>query len=438
LAGPQTSRTWRLAAGALLLLALAGVLRLAWSVPPTPPAGRPNLLLVIGDDHGWRDFGFMGSRHARTPHLDRLAAEGTVFRVGYSTASVCRPALLSLLTGLDPAQYAGRLRELERAAGRALAAGDVIRDVETLPRVLGRHGYATFQAGKHFEGSALQAGFDAGMMQGPRDDDEILARHTLEPVFRFLEAPRHGPFFLWFAPKLPHVPHDPPQRFLDAYADAALPPGTLRYYANVTRFDAALGELLARLDALGLREDTLVVYVADNGWLPGPVEGPYLWSLGRPRGKQSLHEAGFRTPLVFRWPGRIPAGAVRDELVSTLDLFPTLLAYAGVESPPGRLGHSLRPLLEGRGGAVREVLVGHAETVRADTPDGRQLGSGAPVPGGHFVRTPRWHLLAWAEREAELYDVQEDPDEQHDVAAEHPDVVHALERHIRDWESRAR
>ena len=403
------------------------------------PATPPNLVLVIGDDHGWRDFGFAGSPHAQTPHLDRLAAEGTVFRLGYSTASVCRPSLLSLLTGLDPSQFARRVRGLEREAGRPLAAADVIRQVVTLPRALAGEGYQSFQAGKFFEGGYADAGFGSGMRGRARNDkalarnDEVLARRTLEPVFDFLARQRDAPFFLWFAPKLPHVPHDPPPRFRAVYAGVDLPPGTLLYYANVTRFDAAVGALLERLDALGLRERTLVVYVVDNGWLPGPVEGPYLWSLGRPRGKNSLYEGGFRTPVVLRWPGRVPAGAVRDELVSTLDLFPTLLDYAGAPPVPGRLGRSLRPLLEGRSAGWRDALVGYQKTVRADTPEGVQIGDGRPVAGGHFVRTPRWHLLDWEEREAELYDVAADPDERHDLAPRHPEVVEALRLRIRDW-----
>jgi arylsulfatase A-like enzyme len=399
------------------------------------PDARPNLVLVIGDDHGWRDFGFAGSPYARTPRLDRLAAEGTVFPLGYTTASVCRPSLLSLLTGLDPSQFARRVQRLEREARRPLAAGDVIRGVVTLPRALAAVDYASFQAGKFFEGGYADAGFSAGMMTSPRDDDEVLARRTLQPVFDFLERRRDGPFFLWFAPKLPHVPHDPPQRFRDVYADVALPAGTLLYYANVTRFDAAVGELLDRLDALGLRERTLVVYLADNGWLGGPVEGPYLWSLGRPRGKDSLYDGGFRTPLVLCWPGHVPAGAVREELVSSLDVFPTLLDYAGAPPVSGLLGRSLRPLLEGRAAEWRDALVGYQQTVRADTPEGVRIGDGRPVPGGHFVRTRRWHLLDWDQRKAELYDVAADPDEQHDLAARHPEVVEQLRRRIRKWQS---
>jgi arylsulfatase A-like enzyme len=399
------------------------------------PTSPPNLVLVIGDDHGWRDFGFAGSPYAQTPHLDRLAAEGTVFRLGYTTASVCRPSLLSLLTGLDPSQFARRVRRLQREAGRPLAAAEVIRGVVTLPRALADEGYASFQAGKFFEGGYADAGFTGGMRAGPGDDDEILARRTLEPVFDFLERRRDAPFFLWFAPKLPHVPHDPPARFVEAYAGADLPEGSLLYYANVTRFDAAVGALLERLDGLGLRERTLVVYAVDNGWLPGPVEGPYLWSLGLPRGKNSLHEGGFRTPILLRWPGRIPAGAVRDELVSTLDLYPTLLDYAGAPPVPRRLGRSLRPLLEGRSAGWRDALVGYQMTVRSDTPEGVRIGDGRPVAGGHFVRTARWHLLDWDEREAELYDVAADPEEQRDLAPRHPEVVEELRRRIRAWES---
>jgi uncharacterized sulfatase len=400
---------------------------------PTPP----NLVLVIGDDQHWSDFGFMGSPRAQTPQLDRLAAEGTVFRTGYTAASVCRPSLLALLTGLEPDRYAEHVRRLEQRAGRRLSAGEVIRQVETLPRRLRERGYVSFQAGKHFEGSAVDAGFDAGMIRSPGDDDEILARKTLEPVFRFLEQHREEPFFLWFAPKLPHVPHDPPQRFLDLYRDRELPPRTLRYYANVTRLDAAVGALLERLDALGLGDRTLVAFLSDNGWVPGAEPGPYLWSLGGPKGKSSLYDAGLRTPIVVRGPG-VQAGAVRDELVSAFDLFPTFLDYAGAGPVKGRPGRSLRPLLEGRAGAAREALVVSMQRIRADTADGRVLGKGPLVPGGVSVRTRRWHLLDYWQREPELYDVVADPEETRNLAAERPDVVARLRRHVRDERSPSR
>ena len=194
------------------------------ALPACTPSPPPNLVLILADDLGYRDLGFMGSEVARTPHLDRLAAEGTVFSVGYSTASVCRPALRTLLTGLHPVQYQIREQWLAEQGIPSSPAAPVIRSMATLPRLLAARGYASFQAGKHFEGPYAAAGFSEGMNPvGGRvgfDAGVRLVRETVEPVYDFLERQRETPFFLWFAPMIPHVPHDPPREFRLAYRDA--------------------------------------------------------------------------------------------------------------------------------------------------------------------------------------------------------------------------
>jgi uncharacterized sulfatase len=145
----------------------------------------------------------------------------------------------------------------------------------------------------------------------------------MAPLEAFLDQTHGQPFFLWVAPLLPHVPYDAPPDLARPYAHTGLPPEEERYLANVSWLDAVIGAVVATLERRGLRDDTLIVYLSDNGKeaaVPGAGSG---------RGKGTLHELGFRTPLVLSWPERIPAGVVRDDLVSTLDVAPTLLDFAG-------------------------------------------------------------------------------------------------------------
>jgi uncharacterized sulfatase len=417
------------------LLVLAAILPLLACSEPTE---RPNLVLIIGDDQGWSDFGFMGSPLVRTPSLDRLAAEGTVFTHGFNTASICRPSLRSLLTGLHPHQWHTRLVRL-REAGPLRADPDRIRDFVTLPRLLGERGYASFEGGKFWESDHVIAGFTHGM-QKPGDDPahggvgRYIGREPMTPLHDFIGEHREKPFFIWFAPQLPHYPHDPPPRYQEAYQDLELTPSALLYYANITRLDEVVGELLAHLEEAGLRDRTLVVFLSDNGWDQQP---DYLRSgiPDGPRGKKTVYELGIRTPIVFSWPGVIPEGVRRDELVSTVDLFPTLLDYAGVPTPASRPGHSLQPLLEGSDEWTREVVIGRTFQVRlppelrAADPTGPALSRSAS-----FLRTAAWRCVWYEDLDrVELYDVEADPRETRNLAASQPQLVARFREQILQW-----
>jgi uncharacterized sulfatase len=324
-------------------------------------AERPNIVLVIADDQAWNDFGFMGSAYARTPNIDRLAAEGTLFTHGFNTASVCRPSLRTLLTGLHPHQWRHRAIEL-RNRGIVAPDAELIRHFATLPRILAERGYASFEGGKFWEADHLSAGFTHGM-QAPGDDPSwggqgrYLGREPMTPLYDFIDENRASPFFIWFAPMLPHYPHDPPRSIVSTFDDTSVSPTARLYYANIVRLDDLVGELLERLDATGLRERTLVVLLADNGWDQTPDHLRAGIEDG-PRGKKTIYEIGFRTPIILHWPGRIRGGERRGELVSTVDVFPTLLDYAGASAPPDRPGHSLRPLLEGGAAWPRKSVIG--------------------------------------------------------------------------------
>ena len=425
---PMRTRLGRasLALGTGLCLALGLACGGSESTPDSATARPPNLVLLIGDDHGFRDFGFMGREEIRTPHLDRLASEGVVFPKGYSTSSLCRPALRTLLTGLQPIQY-GRAELEVRAQTQDLNPERVVEAIDTLPRLLGEHGYASFQAGKYAEGHFAAAGFDDGMVEefGSRGlrDASRLVRETVDPVLDFVTEHADQPFFLWFAPKLPHMPHNPPARLVELYADGAVPKAEVRYAASITWFDEGVGQLLEHLEANGLREHTLVVYLSDNGWDTSPAEAPEHFTLGGPQGKKSLYELGFRTPIVLSQPGTLAPARI-DALVSSVDVFPTLLDYAGIATPAGRTGHSLRTLVEG-GDGPRTTLVGWTHAIRNSPPP--------RITGGYFWRSDRWHFLQPQGLPVELYDVVADPFEQHDRSRDHAEVVAEATRAIRAW-----
>ncbi len=387
--------------------------------PPTPP----HIVLLIGDDQGYRDFGFMGSPIVQTPNLDRLASEGLLLRNGYSTSSRCRPALRTLLSGLEPLRYHVREAEIrEDLASRGLegSAGQVVRQLATLPRLLGASGYASFQAGKYWEGRFEDGGFDAGMSRGHPHDGRGLVREGLQPVLDFLDGLDGEPFFLWFAPLLPHLPHDPPARLLERYPDS-LDARLRAYYASASWLDEGIGELLAALEARGLRENTLIVFLVDNGWQARAGR-----RMDGPKGKGSLHELGFRTPVLLHGPGRIEP-ARRDALVSLVDLPPTILDYAGLEVPDDWPGRSLRPLAEGRVARVREQVAGHMLALR------RQPGRRESPPSGAFLRRGRWRYLLYSDGGEALYDLASDPDEELDLAPRRPELCAELRGRLLRW-----
>lgn len=411
--------------GALAILGALAFPDIAASAAPA--AGRdalPNIVLIIGDDVGWTDFGFMGSKVVQTPHLDRLADSGTVFTHAFAPDSLCGPVQRSLLTGLFPQTVA---RQLARAS-KPRQPVPALRDVfETLPERLGTRGYASFQGGKFFEGAFATGGFTHGMTvdrraaradgepapRGPRATvrgvgGRALGRETMQPLFEFLSAHRDRAFFVWYAPMLPHLPFDAADEFTRLYPDGS--PMLRGYYANMTRFDATVGQLLARLELLGIRERTLVVYLSDNGWDATAADGRF--GFGGSRGKGSLHELGVRTPLIASFPGVIAAGRRDDRLVSLLDVYPTLLDFASATVPavPGR---SLYPLLLGKGGFQRDFVVG---------------GSGSKGRRGRFLRTRTWRYISSEDLSEGLYLIEQDPREDNNLADVYPELVLEMRR----------
>lgn len=403
----------------------------------------PNIIMIVGDDHGWFYSGFMGDEIVQTPTLDQLAEEGTVFTHGYSTASVCRPALRTLLSGMHPRVWDHHIDEIKRQSGLNFGSYQEIQFIQTLPRRLSEAGYTSFEAGKYWEGTFDRAGFDAGMADtwvgGFSQDGDDFGRPSTQELWDFLDGDDEPPFFLWLAPMLPHTPLDPGPEFTQLYQEQGLVNTAVLYYANISRLDALIEEVLGQLANRGLDENTLIVYVSDNGLEQDPYQ-EHTWGfiLGGDRGKISMYELGFRSPILFHWPGRIPAGQRFADLVSFEDIYSTLLDYGGV--PPGSkdTGRTLRGRIEGRQQTpVRDRIFGMMDQVRA-RPEEHVTGSGMASlitdERAGFARTQDWRFVHFIDRgERELYRIEEDPLEQINLVDDHPELARRLEEDLANW-----
>lgn len=406
------------------------------------PARHPNVVLIISDDQHWRDYGFMGHEHLRTPHLDRLARESLVFRRGYVTSSLCCPSLAAIITGRYPHEHriVGNDPPEDPRMPRGTTEGKATfeagrermnRHLEawpTLPRLLGEQGYRSLQTGKWWQGDFSRGGFTEGMSKGQRHGDDGLAigRKTMQPIDDFMARSRADgkPFLVWYAPMLPHDPHDPAQELVDHYATKTDSLHVARYWGNVERFDRTVGDLLGYLDREQLSADTLVVYVTDNGWIQSP-DSPRFAA----RSKLSPYDGGLRTPIMLRQPGTIEPRS-SDTPVSAIDIMPTVLAACGVPVPAGLPGIDL---LDDKAVAARRQVFGECYThTLVDLDD--------PVKSLLWRWTVRdqWKLIVPApardERgDVELFEVLQDPDETKNLAAAHPEIVQQLKKSLDAW-----
>ncbi len=410
---------------------------------------RPNIVLLISDDHGWPYFGFMGDAIVQTPHIDALAARSAVFPYGFVHASTCRPSLMALLTGLYEDQWDDKNRTLTEKGLLSHVQTHEFREIDyyrTLPRELAKVGYVSFQGGKHWEGTFSEAGFTAGTktargknmleMNAHSGGAAKFARESIEAATEFIEASDNQPFFMWFAPELPHYPLDAGDEFTSLYAGKGLTMLAQAYYANISRLDARVGELLEYLDRTGRSDNTLVVFLSDNGWEQDPFENRFMQiGFGGPRGKASAYELGFRTPVLVSYPGRVKPR--RDEgLVLGIDLFATMLDYAGAPQLRDRFGISLRALLEEGDGETRSHVVEKTGVVRVR--DEKELAANAGNPmikhPMYFVRTRTWrYIWKYATEIEELYRIDTDPYEQVDVAADNRETAVELRAYIENW-----
>lgn len=398
-------------------------------------AERTNVVLILTDDQGVWAAGCYGNPEIRTPHLDRLAHEGMRFERFFVATPVCSPSRATLLTGRIPSQHG--VHDWLRGGNVGEDAAEYLRDEVAYTDVLAAHGWTCGLSGKwHLGASQLsQHGFAHWYAHqfggGPYHDAPMVRDGELvtEPGYitdtitddalAFLDAHAGdaAPFYLsvhYTAPHSPWTGH--PQEIVDSYDDCPFrscpqeprhPWATSLtdrclgdremlkgYFAAVTAMDANVGRLLDRLDALGLAEDTLVVFLSDNGFSCGHHG---FWGKGNGTEPRNMYENSIRVPALFRHPGRIPAGSVQGAMVSMYDMCPTLLDYLGLPAPKERdlVGGSFLPALLGEPFADREEVVIYDE-----------------YGNTRMIRTPEWkYVRRYPDGPDELWDLVHDPDE---------------------------
>jgi arylsulfatase A-like enzyme len=446
--------------------------------PASSAAGRPpNVVFFLVDDLGQRDLGCYGSTFYETPNIDRLAQDGAKFTDAYAACAVCSPTRASILTGqwpqrtgvtdyigapLTPEQWKRNTKLLPAPYADRLAL-----DTPTLAKAMKAAGYATFFAGKWHLGPQgwwpENQGFDINMggidrggpyggkgyfspYNNPRLSNgpagEHLPDRLAEETAKFIEANKDKPFFAYFSFYSVHTPlmarEDLQKKYEEKRAKLGLTakwgreePREVRqvqehavYAAMVEAMDQAVGKVLAKLDALGLRENTLVIFTSDNGGL-STSEGSPTSNLPLRGGKGWAYEGGVREPLIVRWPAVVKGGGVVSTPVSSPDFFPTLLEAAGVKPQPGQTldGVSLMPVLQG-GSLPERGLFWHYPHY------GNQ--GGAPNAA---VRRGDFKLIEWLEDgRVELFDVKQDLGEQTDLAAKQPERVTELREELHAWQ----
>ena len=433
------------------------VLALLLIGPLSAETQKPNIVLILSDDQSWTDYSFMGHPTIKTPHLDKLSKQSVTFSRGYVPTALCRPALSTLATGLyshqnmitgnDPARTAKNKKHAERTGKklRELLISNVDKN-PTVPRLLAKQGYLSFQCGKWWEGSYKRGGFTHGMTRGyPEkggrhgDDGLAIGREGMKPVFDFIDTAvaAKKPFFVWYAPFMPHSPHTPPERLLKKYTTPDRPISVAKYYAMCEWFDETCGELIAGLDEKGLTDNTLVIYVTDNGWIQDPKSSHFA-----ARSKLTAYEGGTRTPIMFCWPGKIKP-ADRPELCSSIDIVPTILAVAGVDIPKRLPGLNLLANLQEGTPIKRNTLFGenfdhNIEDI--EDPEASLLNRWVirgdyklllTYDGVSGSKYGRWALPT--DPQPQLFNLITDPHEKVNLATKKPELVKELSGLILDW-----
>ncbi len=402
---------------ALLVIHLPG---LSAGDEPKPP----NVVLIISDDHAWTDYQFMGHEQIRTPHIDQLAREGVTFTRGYVTTALCSPSLATLLTGLHPHQHGITGNDPEGQQQREAWLERFFQH-PMLPQQLTDAGYLTLHTGKFWMRRPDAAGFTDSMGDTERHGGKALAigRTTMQPISDFIDKAKSAdkPFFVWYAPFLPHTPHTPPQRLLANYAHVQ-PPARSRYFAMVQWLDETCGELMASLKDKGVDDNTLIIFLADNGW--------------NEFGKCSPYENGVRTPIILRWPGRVPPRVDHDHLAQNIDIVPTILAACNIVPPQPLPGINVLDEIEV---ASRETifLAQYAHNMVSPEEPARSLWSRSCVSGP-------WKLISWVDNppaarpslegerhrnagvNLELFQLINDPHETNNLAEQYPGIVQEL------------
>ncbi|MFO0938373.1 MAG: sulfatase-like hydrolase/transferase [Gemmataceae bacterium] len=388
---------------------------------------KPNVILILSDDLGFTDYGFMGHMVVRTPNLDRMASQSLLYTRGY-VMPVCSPSLACLLTGKLPHQHGITGNDLSKEAaalakrggkvGRSPLSQKLLSNSVILPKLLSDAGYLTFQTGKLWNVTAPEVGFTDGMtMKEGRHGGEGLeiGRKTMQPIFDFIEKSQteKKPFFIWHAPMMPHQPHNAPKEFLAHYEGKGLSAKAKQYFAMIEWFDKTCGELDSYLEKKDLTKNTVIIYLADNGW--DAEQGN--------RAKLSPYEMGIRTPMFVRWPGKVKPMRDDESLASIIDFVPTVLTVCGVKVPSELTGVNLldRPAMTARKSVFVEA---YTHNIADLSNPSKSLVAQVVISGWSklIIPGPVGPDMAYTSgpKGLELYDLKSDPLEKRDLRLEKP------------------
>lgn len=409
----------------------------------------PNFVVILMDDMGWRDVGFMGNTFVETPHIDRLAKRGLVFTQAYASAPNCAPTRACLMSGqytprhgiytvVDPRQPPGSVWHKLTAAN---SKSELDTNVVTIAESLHTGGYATAffgmwnlgrgrtgpvtPGGQGFQkvvfpenlGFSKDAYFDGG-------HENYLSDRLTDEVLKFVEQNRERPFFVYLPDHAVHAPFEPKPDLLKKYEQKAKRGNDRRddpaYAATIAAVDQNVGRIVETLARLKLTENTVVIFTSDNG-------GTQQYTPPLRGGKGELYEGGLRVPLVVSGPFITKPGSLCDAPVSSVDLYPTLLELAGLEAPSGQVldGVSLVPALRGSLTLNRPRLFWHFPCY---------VGKATPSSA---LREGDYKLIEFYEDggRVELFNLKTDPNEERNLAKSMPDKAAAMFQTLRNWQT---
>jgi arylsulfatase A-like enzyme len=452
---PLQSASW---VGLLTALVVAGPLSGQAASARDSSSPKPNFVLILIDDMGWKDLGCYGSRFYETPHSDRLAAQGMRFTDAYAAGPVCSPTRASILTGKYPARLhltdwlPGRVDRPSQMLLRPQFRQYLPPEEMTLARALKPLGYVSASIGKwHLGGEPYypeKHGFDVNiggtntgsppggyfLFRTPtlaaRDDQEYLTDRLTEEAEKFIEKNKARPFFLYLAHYAVHIPLQAKQEILAKYRAKATPgetPTNPVYAAVVESVDQSVGRIIKKLKELQLEDRTVVFFTSDNGGL-SVREGPNTPATSNAplrAGKGYLYEGGIREPLIVRWPGVTRPGTVCRVPVCSVDFNPTILEIASlrVDRRHAVDGVSLIPLLKQTRGWTRDALYWHYP--HYSNQGGKPSGA---------VRQEDYKLIEFYEDgKRELYYLKDDLGEKNDLAARMPAKTRELHKMLAGW-----
>lgn len=423
--------------------------------------GRPNMIYINADDLGVMDVGFNSVRY-NTPNIDKLRAEGMLFTDAYAPAANCAPSRACVFSGqYSPRHGVYTVGNSDRGSGKHRKIIP-IKNTEFLPPdnltiagALKAAGYKTIHLGKwHVSKNPLENGFDvnigggkeggpsgggyfspfnSGPMQ-PFSDLYPVGTHRVDifadQAVKFMRENNENPFFLHMAYYSVHTKLEAVPELIDKYKGKEV---NAVYASMIEKMDQGIGKMLDELEALGLKDNTLVLFCSDNGGIcKVSSQAPFR------AGKGSYFEGGIREPLVVRWPGKVAPNSVCEVPVIGTDFYPTFLEAAGVPKPEGKVldGESLVPLLSGRGIIPERTLFWHFP-VYLQKYGGVMDESHDPLfrtRPGSALRQGKWKLHEYFEDgRVDLYDLEADTGERKNIAAVHPEKAAELHRELKRW-----